>query len=48
VQGNTFRPRNATTDVYNFGPANYYIQPDERYRWKLFGHYKVAEWARPM
>ncbi len=45
VQGNTFRPRNATTDVYNFGPSNYYIRPDERYRLGFFGHYEVASWA---
>ena len=45
VQGNTFRTRNATTDVYNFGPANYYIRPDERYRLGAFGHYQVADWA---
>jgi outer membrane receptor protein involved in Fe transport len=45
VQGNTFRVRNATTDVYNFGPANYYIRPDERYRLGFFGHYELASWA---
>jgi outer membrane receptor protein involved in Fe transport len=45
VQGNTFRVRNATTDVYNFGPANYYIRPDERYRLGAFAHYEIAPWA---
>jgi iron complex outermembrane receptor protein len=45
VQGNTFRARNATTDVFNFGPSNYYIRPDERYRLGAFAHYKIADWA---
>src|SRR6185369_6240650 len=45
VQGNTFRPRNAATDVYNFGPSNYYMRPDERYRFGAFAHYKIADWA---
>ncbi|MBL8556728.1 MAG: TonB-dependent receptor [Phenylobacterium sp.] len=45
VQGNTFRVRNATTDVYNFGPSNYYIRPDERYRLGAFAHYEIAPWA---
>ncbi len=46
VQGNTFRTRNAATDVYNFGPPSYYVRPDERYRLGAFGHYKIAEWAQ--
>jgi iron complex outermembrane receptor protein len=45
VSGNTFRPRNATTDVYNFGPTNYYQRPDERYTLGAFAHYQVADWA---
>ncbi len=45
VQGNTFRARNAATDVFNFGPSNYYLRPDERYRLGAFGHYKIADWA---
>jgi iron complex outermembrane receptor protein len=45
VSGNTFRTRNSATDVYNFGPANYYQRPDERYTLGAFAHYQVADWA---
>jgi iron complex outermembrane receptor protein len=42
---NTFRTRNATTDVFNFGPANFFVRPDERYNLGAFAHYEVAPWA---
>ena len=45
VSGNTFRARNAATDVYNFGPTNYFQRPDERYMLGAFAHYQVADWA---
>jgi iron complex outermembrane receptor protein len=45
VSGNTFRARNATTDVYNFGPTNYFQRPDERYTLGAFAHYQIADWA---
>ncbi len=45
VSGNTFRPRVAATDVYNFGPTNYFQRPDERYMLGAFAHYQVADWA---
>jgi iron complex outermembrane receptor protein len=45
VSGNTFRPRVAATDVYNFGPTNYFQRPDERYTLGAFAHYQVADWA---
>ncbi|THD54615.1 TonB-dependent receptor plug domain-containing protein, partial [Phenylobacterium sp.] len=41
---NTFRPRVAT-DVFNFGPANYFMRPDERYNLGAFAHYEIAPWA---
>ncbi|MBS0360538.1 MAG: TonB-dependent receptor [Proteobacteria bacterium] len=41
---NTFRPRVAT-DVFNFGPANFYVRPDERYNLGAFAHYEIAPWA---
>ncbi|HEX3364767.1 TonB-dependent receptor plug domain-containing protein, partial [Phenylobacterium sp.] len=41
---NTFRPRVAT-DVFNFGPANFFVRPDERYNLGAFAHYEVAPWA---
>ena len=41
---NTFRPRVAT-DVFNYGPANYYMRPDERYSLGAFAHYEIAPWA---
>ena len=42
---NTFRVRNATTDVFNFGPANFFVRPDERYSLGAFAHYEIAPWA---
>jgi iron complex outermembrane receptor protein len=41
---NTFRPRVAT-DVFNFGPANFFMRPDERYSLGAFAHYEIAPWA---
>jgi outer membrane receptor protein involved in Fe transport len=41
---NTFRPRVAT-DVFNFGPANFFVRPDERYSLGTFAHYEIAPWA---
>jgi len=43
--GNTFRPRVAATDVYNFGPTNYYQRPDDRYVMGAFANYEIAPWA---
>ncbi|HEX7947038.1 MAG TPA: TonB-dependent receptor [Phenylobacterium sp.] len=40
-----FRPRVAARDVYNFGPTNFYMRPDERYGMGAFAHYEVAPWA---
>jgi outer membrane receptor protein involved in Fe transport len=42
---NTFRTRNAATDVFNFGPANFFVRPDERYSLGAFAHYQIAPWA---
>ncbi|WP_293450616.1 TonB-dependent receptor, partial [Phenylobacterium sp.] len=42
--GNTFRTRTGA-DVYNFGPANYYQRPDDRYVMGAFAHYELAPWA---
>ncbi|WP_293907690.1 TonB-dependent receptor [Phenylobacterium sp.] len=44
--GNTFRPRVAARDVYNFGPSNYYQRPDDRYVMGAFANYEVAPWAK--
>ena len=41
---NTFRTRQAT-DVFNFGPANFFMRPDERYNLGAFAHYEIAPWA---
>ena len=43
--GNTFRTRNAVTDVYNFGPSNYYQRPDDRYVLGAFANYEINDWA---
>ena len=42
---NTFRARNAAKDVFNFGPANFFVRPDERYNLGAFAHYEIAPWA---
>ncbi|MBS0332611.1 MAG: TonB-dependent receptor, partial [Proteobacteria bacterium] len=41
---NTFRTRVAS-DVFNFGPDNFFIRPDERYSLGAFAHYEIAPWA---
>jgi outer membrane receptor protein involved in Fe transport len=41
---NTFRTR-VGTDVFNFGPANFFARPDERYSLGAFAHYEIAPWA---
>jgi outer membrane receptor protein involved in Fe transport len=41
---NTFRNQLAT-DVFNFGPANFFVRPDERYSLGAFAHYEIAPWA---
>ncbi|ACJ01066.1 TonB-dependent receptor plug domain-containing protein [Rhodospirillum centenum] len=38
-----FRPFNLSTDLYNFGPLNYYQRPDERYTAGAFGRYEFNE-----
>ena len=43
--GTTFRPFNADTDLYNFGPLNHYQRPDTRYSLGAMGHYELAEFA---
>jgi iron complex outermembrane recepter protein len=43
--GNTFRPFNEDTDLYNFGPLNHYQRPDTRHNVGVTGHYEVAEFA---
>jgi outer membrane receptor protein involved in Fe transport len=42
----TPRAYNGATDVYNFGPINHYIRPDERYGAAASVHYDVTEQAR--
>lgn len=42
--GNT-RPF-AATDLFNYGPYNYYQRPSDRYSFGAFAHYDAAPWAR--
>ena len=42
---NDFRPYDFATDLYNFGPLNYYQRPDERYTAGLFAHYDLNDHA---
>ncbi len=44
--GNVLRPFSSATDLYNFGPLNYYQRPDERYTFGAFAHYDVSEKAQ--
>jgi outer membrane receptor protein involved in Fe transport len=37
----TVRPFSSGTDLYNFGPLNYYQRPSERYTAAAFAHYDV-------
>jgi len=39
--GNTFRPRVAANDVYNFAPTNFLMRPDQRYGMGAFAHYEI-------
>jgi outer membrane receptor protein involved in Fe transport len=39
------RPFTAS-DIYNYGPLNYYQRPDERYAVSAFAHYDVTDTAR--
>ncbi|MBS0364146.1 MAG: TonB-dependent receptor [Proteobacteria bacterium] len=41
---NTFRARTGA-DVFNFGPQNFFMRPDERYSLGAFAHYQIAPWA---
>ena len=43
--GNTFRPFNAGTDLYNFGPLNHYQRPERRYSLGAMGHYEFSDHA---
>lgn len=36
----------ASTDLYNYGPLNYYQRPSERYTFAAFAHYDIAPVAR--
>jgi outer membrane receptor protein involved in Fe transport len=40
--GNTFRPYNPATDVYNFAPTNYLQRNDLRYSLGTFAHYQIT------
>lgn len=42
--GNTFRAR-TSSDIYNYGPLNYYQRPDDRYTLGAFAHYEITPWA---
>lgn len=43
--GANFVPYSTANNAYNFGPANYYQRPDERYTLGAFGHYEINEHA---
>jgi iron complex outermembrane recepter protein len=41
----SFRDYNPATDLYNFGPINYYQRPERRYSIGAMGHYEFGEHA---
>mgnify|MGYP003624336198 FL=1 len=41
--GNTFRPFDSSSDLYNYGPLNYYQRPDQRYSVGFMGHYEINQ-----
>lgn len=43
----TTRDYDPTTDVYNFGPLNYFQRPSERYGFNAQARYTISEAARP-
>ena len=43
VEGDQFVARQGET--YNYGPANYFQRPDERYTLGAFAHHKLGEWT---
>ncbi len=34
-----------TSDIYNYGPLNYFQRPETRYSMNASGHYDVSDWA---
>ena len=42
----TPRPFNTATDLYNFGPLNYFQRPSERYTAAGFARYDISDMAR--
>ena len=43
--GDVLRPFDPETDLYNFGPTNYFQRPDERYTAGVFAHYEFSDKA---
>ena len=40
-----FRPFDAATDQYNYGPLNFYQRPDQRYSVGFNGHYQINDYV---
>ena len=47
LDNNTLRAYASGTDAYNFGPANYYRRPSERYTAGAFAEYEISDNFKP-
>ena len=44
---NTLRPYSGATDAYNFGPANHFRRPSDRYTAGAFAEYEISDSFKP-
>ena len=47
LDNNSLRAYSAATDAYNFGPANYYRRPSDRYTAGAFAEYEISDSFKP-
>ncbi len=47
LDNNTLRPYSGLTDAFNFGPANYYRRPSDRYTAGAFAEYAINDSFKP-
>ncbi len=47
LDNNTLRPYSGATDSFNFGPANYYRRPSNRYTAGAFADYEISDSFKP-
>lgn len=47
LDSNALRPYSSLTDAFNFGPANYYRRPSNRYTAGAFAEYEISDALKP-